>query len=392
MTNHARQTAEAAARVSYGRLIAMLSSRSRDIAAAEDALSTAFVAALRTWPDRGVPANPDAWLLTAARNAIRNDHRHRAIIDASLADLRLFTHDAEPMDPRLNLLFVCAHPAIDAAARTPLMLQTVLGLDAATIAQAFITSPTAMAQRLVRAKTRIRDTGLRFALPDLADMPDRLADVLAAIYAAFGTGWDRLDGTDGLTDEAIYLAGLLVDLLPQEPEPKGLLALMLYADARKAARRKDGLFVPLRDQDASLWSRDAIIRAEGLLTEAARMARFGRYQCEAAIQSVHVQRAFTGRTNHAALAALYAHLVDLQPTLGVLVAQAATLLDAGDAAGALAMLDGLGDVDGYQPYWVTHAHCLQSLGRDAQQSVARALALTKDPAIRTYLTTVFNPP
>ncbi len=392
MTTHARATAETAARASYGRLIAMLAARTRDIAAAEDALSAAFLSALNTWPSRGVPANPDAWLLTTARNAIRNDHRHRTVIDSSLDDIALFTPETEPMDVRLKLLFVCAHPAIDAAARTPLMLQTVLGLDATTIAQAFVTNPTTMGQRLVRAKTRIRDTGLRFDVPDPADMPDRLTDVLDAIYAAFGTGWDRLDGADGLAIEAIFLAGLLADLLPQEPECKGLLSLMLYADARKDARRVDGRFIPLRDQDAGRWSRDAIIRAEGLLTQATRMARFGRYQCEAAIQSLHVQRAVTGQTNHAALLALYRHLAEFSPTLGVITAQAATMLDAGDAPGALALLDTLTDCSAYQPYWVTRAHCLRAMQQDAHTAVDHALTLTTDPALRDYLQHAFAQP
>jgi RNA polymerase sigma-70 factor, ECF subfamily len=396
MTPDARHVAEQVARVSYGRLVAILSARSRDIAAAEDALSAAFVSALRAWPDVGVPASPEAWLLTTARNAMKNDIRHRAVIEAAMADIGLLQGadaQAGTADPRLTLLFVCAHPAIDAAARTPLMLQTVLGLDAATIARAFVTSPASMGQRLVRAKARIRDTGLRYAVPDAADLPARLCNVLDAVYAAFGTGWDDMTSHQGLTDEAIFLAQLLVDLLPQEPEPKGLLALMLYADARKAARRDAaGAFVPLRDQDHRLWSRDRIIAAEGLLTTASRMARFGRYQCEAAIQSLHVQRAITGQPNHAALLLLYRHLADLTSGLGAYVAQAATLTEAGDPAAALALLNSLGDVDTYQPYWVTRAHVLRALGHDPAQAIAHALALTTDPAVHAYLTATFAAP
>jgi RNA polymerase sigma-70 factor, ECF subfamily len=394
MTTDARHAADIAARASYGRLVAILSARSHDIADAEDALSAAFLAALRTWPETGVPTAPEAWLLTSARNAMKNDLRHRAVIDAAMSDIAILQGgDPAPItDPRLKLLFVCAHPAIDAAARTPLMLQTVLGLDAGTIARAFATSPATMGQRLVRAKARIRDTGLRFDVPDAADMPARLPEVLDAVYAAFGTGWDDLAGDHGLGEEAIFLAQLLVDLLPAEPEPKGLLALMLYADARKAARRDaEGDFVPLREQDHRLWSRDRIIAAEGLLTAAARMGVFGRYQCEAAIQSVHVQRAITGRSNRDALLALYRMLAAQTPGLGVLVAQAATHLDAGDAEGALRILDDIpaAAAQNYQPYWVTRTHTLAGLGLDADAAATMALDLTTDEAVRRYLSRAF---
>jgi RNA polymerase sigma-70 factor (ECF subfamily) len=197
----ARRAAEQAARASYGKLIAILAVQSRDIAAAEDALSEALVAALATWPDRGVPENPEAWLVTAARNRLRNVARARLVRDLAAPELALREEtgpqDAAPQadalqDARLRLLFVCAHPAIDPAARAPLMLQTVLGLSAEQIGRAFLVAPATMSQRLVRAKTRIRDTGLRFDLPAPDDMPGRLSAVLDAIYAAFGQGWEGL--------------------------------------------------------------------------------------------------------------------------------------------------------------------------------------------------------
>lgn len=196
-----RRAAEKAARASYGRLLSILAARSRDIASSEDALAEAFLAALRSWPSAGVPRNPEAWLLTAARNSARNTARHRAVVDASVADLLLLHDEAAPEQPdfpddRLKLLFVCAHPAIEEAARTPLMLQTVLGLDAAQIAAAFLVAPATMGQRLVRAKARIKDTGLRFELPAAEDMSSRLSDVLDAIYAAYGTAWDAVAGAD----------------------------------------------------------------------------------------------------------------------------------------------------------------------------------------------------
>ncbi|MEY2654040.1 MAG: hypothetical protein RLZZ524_1068, partial [Pseudomonadota bacterium] len=366
----ARQAAERSARDSYGRLLALLASRSRDIAASEDALSDAFVAALRSWPRDGVPANPDAWLLTVARNSHRNALRNRGVVDASALDLALlqdeFAPDAPAVpDDRLKLLFVCAHPALDPAVRTPLMLQTVLGLDAAQIGAAFLVAPATMGQRLVRAKSRIKDAGLRFELPTAEDMPERLQDVLGAIYAAFGTSWDAVPGADtgvhDLCGEALFLGRLLVALLPDEPEARGLLALMLYCEARRPARRgADGSFIPLKRQDARLWSRELIIEAEDQLTQAATRGIFGRYQCEAAIQSVHIQTPITGRTHHEALATLYRLLAARSPSIGVHVAHAAARLEAGDTAGARTLLDALApaDVAGYQPYWVTLAGVL----------------------------------
>jgi len=396
----AAHAAELAARDAYGRLLALLVARSRDIAACEDALSEAFVAALRTWPVDGVPANPQAWLLTAARNHLHNMRRHQGVVDASAADLVLLQDEAAPEaatvpDDRLKLLFVCAHPAIDAAVRTPLMLQTVLGLDAAQIGAAFLVAPATMGQRLVRAKAKIRDAGLRFELPAAEDMPERLEDVLAAVYAAFGTSWDAVPGANtgpnDLVEEALFLGRLLVALLPDEPEPRGLLALMLYCEARRPARRAaDGSFVPLNRQDARLWRRDLIVEAEGQLTTAAQRGAFGRYQCEAAIQSVHVQSPITGRTNHEALATLYALLARHSPSVGVLVAQAAAMVEAGAAENALEVLSRLSasDVSGYQPYWVTLARAEGVAGRHAGalQAFERAIGLTEDAAVRAYLT------
>jgi RNA polymerase sigma-70 factor, ECF subfamily len=400
-TRAAAKAAETAARTSYGRLLAILAARTRDIAASEDALSAAFMAALRTWPARGVPDNPDAWLVATARNHLKNAARHRGVVDAAAVDLALLfdeaaadeVADALP-DDRLKLLFVCAHPAIDASVRTPLMLQTVLGLDAAQIAAAFLVAPATMGQRLVRAKTKIKAAALRFELPTQADMPARLEDVLDAIYAAYGTSWDAVAGADsganGLAEEALFLSRLVVSLLPQAPEARGLLALILYCESRRAARRdSDGRFVPLKAQDARLWSRDMIVEAEGHLTAASRAGVFGRYQCEAAIQSVHAQRPITGQTNHAALRTLYGLLAQRCPSVGVLVAQAAALLDAGDADAAMAVLGQLAEIDirGYQPYWATLAavHSARGQRREAASALHTAIGLTEDPAIRAFL-------
>lgn len=397
--NDARRAAEAAARSSYGRLLSMLAVRTRDIAASEDALSDAFIAALRTWPVRGVPDQPDAWLLTAARNSLTNAARHQRVVDASAVDLALLIDDVAPdqaavPDARLQLLFVCAHPAIDELVRTPLMLQTVLGLDAAQIGAAFLVAPAAMGQRLVRAKAKIKHAGLRFELPTAEDMPERLQDVLNAVYAAYGTSWDAMAGADAgqrdLAEEALFLSRLLVALLPGEPEARGLLALMLYCESRRAARRApDGSFVPLKDQDASRWSHDMIIEAESELTTASRAGRFGRFQCEAAIQSVHAQRPLTGRTNHEALALLYQLLATHCPSIGVLVGQAAAMVEAGEPAQALGVLRRLVDdeVRIYQPYWVTlaAAHAAAGDRRLADQARRTAIGLTEDAAVRSFL-------
>jgi RNA polymerase sigma-70 factor (ECF subfamily) len=395
----ARDTAERVARDSYGRLVAILAARSRDIAGSEDALAEALVTALRTWPVRGIPANPDAWLLTTARNLMKNEARHQAVIAAAAPDLLTFRQpdaggDSVFPDERLKLLFVCAHPAIDETIRAPLMLQAVLGLDAVRIGSAFLVPPSAMGQRLVRAKAKIRDAGLRFEIPTGEDMPERLTDVLAAIYAAYGVGWDGLHGTDpsviGLTEEAIHLARVLVSLLPQAAEAQGLLALMLYCEARRNARRdRAGGFVPLDRQDARLWSRDMIIEAETWLTRASRFGQFGRFQCEAAIQSVHVQRPLTGKTNHEALVTLYRLLADHEPSTGAMVGLAAVLVDAGRPEEAMHILDGLPEsqADSYQSYWVTRAKMHRTLGQEAAEAEAlqKAISLTKDEAVRIFL-------
>lgn len=287
----ASRAAERVARESYGKLVAILAAQDRDIAAAEDALADALAAALKAWSVQSVPANPEGWLVATARNLRRNVARGAAVrvraepeILRRIDEAQQETPSVSPLsDERLRLMFVCAHPAIDPAARTPLILQTVLGIDAARIARAFLVPPATLSQRLVRAKARIRDSGLTFSLPEAEDLAPRLEAVLDAIYAAFGAGWDGLDTPDdpkALTGEAIWLARLLVALLPQEPEPKGLLALMLYCAARRDARRDmQGRFVPLDKQDARLWDRAMVVEAETLLTEAARIGRFGRFQC-----------------------------------------------------------------------------------------------------------------
>src|ERR1017187_7432980 len=253
---HTHRTMERVARESYGRLVAYLSVHTHDLASAEDALSNALVSALDHWPQDGVPQNPEPWLMTAARRSLIDVIRHERVASESEPTLKLLKEDSmetaittEFPDERLKLLFVCAHPAIDPAMHTPLMLQTVLGLDAARIAGAFLISPKTMGQRLVRAKTKIRDGGIQFEVPQDRELPQRLDAVLEAIYAAFGIGWDDMAGVDqpgrDLAEEAIWLARVLLQLLPDEAEVRGLLALMLHCEARRVARRgPDARYVP----------------------------------------------------------------------------------------------------------------------------------------------------
>lgn len=396
----ARRAAGGAARSSYGRLLAYVAARTRNIPAAEEALADAFRIALETWPSRGVPDNPEAWLLTVARrNAIHQDRR-RTVADAALPTLCLIQEESTEMenplfpDERLKLMFICAHPAIDEAARTPLMLQTVLGFDAATIASAFLVPPATMGQRLVRAKAKIRDARIAFEVPDKSDLEPRLEAVLSAIYAAFGSGWevaDRSSGrSDGLDEEAIWLARVLVSLLPDEPEALGLLALMLYADARRPARRgSKGEFVPLDRQDTRLWSRAAIVEAENLLRRAAKAGRIGRFQIEAAIQSVHCQRAITGRTNWPVLTSLYEVLAIHAPAAGVFISRAAVRAETNGPSEGLALLEELPDAitRDHQPWWAVRADLLGRVGRRTESLDAYrvALGLTTDPAVRAFL-------
>lgn len=394
---------ETVVRTSYGRLVAYLAARSRDVAGAEDALSEALGAALATWPRDGVPDKPEAWLLATARRRLIDAGRHRQVRAAAESAIQEMIEEAvavaekakEFPDERLKLLFICAHPAIDAAVRTPLMLQAVLGLDAARIASAFLVAPAAMGQRLVRAKGKIRDAGIAFTVPEPAELPERLEAVLAAIYAAYGTGWEDPTGGDpqqrGLAEEALRLARVAVQVLPAAPEAKGLLALILFCESRRAARRgADGRFVPLTEQDVGQWSRPMVTEAEHWLSEASRARAPGRFQLEAAIQSAHAQRLFTGRTNWAAVVRLHAALLRWTPTIGARVSYAAAVAQAGEPAVALGLLDEAGGADAvasYQAYWATRAHVLARLGRteEARAAYQRASGLSTDTAVRAFL-------
>ncbi|SDP42228.1 RNA polymerase sigma-70 factor, ECF subfamily [Phyllobacterium sp. YR620] len=397
-----RRVVEMAARHSYGRLVVFLAARSRDLTAAEDALADAFASALETWPRNGIPAKPEAWLLAVARNRLSDAMRRTRVRTAAIPTLLAIAEEAHDMadaapsfpDERLKLLFICAHPAIDRVARTPLMLQTLLGLDAVRIGSAFLVQPAAMGQRLARAKRKIRDAGIEFEVPAAEDLPQRLYAVIEAIYAAYGSGWDDIAGdhprSRGLGREAMELCHLLLRFMPDEPEVRGLLALMLYCESRHNARRDAaGNYVPLVEQDTALWSQPMIEEAEQLLHSAARYRRVGRFQLEAAIQSVHAQRKRTGSIDWEEIALLYEGLIAQAPTIGAMVGRAAAIAEARGPALGLKLLESIPGtaVKSYQPYWAVAAHLLTSLrrGDEARSAYDRAIGLCDGPAMREFL-------
>jgi len=404
----AKLAVEQTARDSYGRLLAWLATRCGDLTLAEDALGDALTRALETWPSNGVPASPEAWLLTAARRKVVDRVRRRQTrlrsADAlrHARQLRLDATEAvdSPFsrtlpDRRLELMFACAHPHIPPEIRAPLMLQTVLGLDATRIASALLVRPATLAQRLVRAKRDIKARGIAFAIPEAEELPARLAAVLDAIYAAFGTGWAAWpdgEGSElrGLAVEAIWLGQLTVRALPKEPEALGLLALMLLSEARRPARRAaDGSFVPIEEQDPTLWDPALLLEGEKALWLAAQQLRGGPYQLEACIQSVHADRARTGLTDWARIEELYGFLVDRYPSTGARVGRAAALGRTGRPTDGLATLDAIPDgiAQRHQPYWAVRAWLLRGLERtdEALEAYARAIGLTEDPAARSWL-------
>ena len=400
--SRAGQAAEDAARRSYGKLVAFLSARTRDVAAAEDALSEAFASALAEWPGRGIPDSPEAWLLTVARRRQVDRVRGSVRGEAAAQHLQLLRELADPVDDqgipddRQRLMFACAHPAVDPSMHAPLMLQAVLGFDAAAVASAFLVAPATMAQRLVRAKAKIRQAGIPFEVPPRSAWGERLDAVLAATYAVYAEGWTDATGADparrNLAEEAIWLGRLLVQLLPEEPEPLGLLALMLHAQARLRARRgAAGEYVPLAEQDVTRWDGALIDEAETLLLRASRFRSRGRYQLEAALQSAHSVRRHGSKPDPEAVLLLYEalHALTASPVAGL--NRAVALAEVQGPESALQALDvALADASRlaeYQPYWAARAHLLALCGRreQAAQAYQRAIGLAQDPSVRSFL-------
>jgi RNA polymerase sigma-70 factor, ECF subfamily len=399
----ARAAATRVARESYGKLIAFLAAPGRDVPGAEDALADAFASALHVWPAQGVPMNPEGWLAKTARRRLIDASRRRRSADKASDTLALIGAELKEAadaassipDRRLALMFACAHPAIEESIRAPLMLQTILGLDAAAIASAFLVSPAAMGQRLTRAKAKIRLAGVPFKIPEPEDLPERLGVALEAIYAAFSHGWAEAFSDDprgrNLAEEAIWLGRVLVRLAPSEPEAMGLMALMLYAHARREARRDAlGRYVPLSEQDVASWDQAAIDEAEGLLRAASALSAPGRFQLEAAVQSVHAARRLTQRTDWEAIVVLYDALFALTGSPVVAVNRAAAVARTRGPADGLKLLEEVGakgGLDGFEPYWVAKADLCAKTDdiEEARRAYGLAIGLQSDPAARAFL-------
>lgn len=395
--------AEEIARESYGRLLAHLAAAWRDVTAAEDALAEAFESALKFWPERGVPRNPTGWLAVVARRKLLDQARRRRVARQSegevirqIDELSAAEDDPEAIpDRRLALMFVCAHPAIDPAVRAPLMMQTVLGIDAVRIASAFLVAPATMGQRLTRAKAKIRDAAVPFSIPEGEARIERIGWVLEAIYGAFAIAHDEAFAEDpfgrGLAGEAIWLARVVVALTAGEPEPLGLLALFLFVHARRDARRNaSGRYVPLSEQDPTRWDAPMLDEAEALLFRASRARAPGRFQIEAAIQSAHCVRRLGRPVDWAAVAMLYQHLTGFAGSRVVEVNRAMAVANAGgleDALALIAAIEAAGDLKEFQPFWAAKAelHARAGARESASAAYDRAIGLERDPAVRDFL-------
>ncbi|MGB0504809.1 MAG: RNA polymerase sigma factor [Pikeienuella sp.] len=388
--SEASRVAEVTARESYGRILAYLAARTHDIALAEDALADAFAKALSKWPETGVPANPDGWLLTVARNRLTDAQRRAGKFptDSEMPDELMQEGDERPFgDQRLALMMVCAHPAIAADLHTPLMLQTVLGIEAKVIAALFLTSPAALSKRLVRAKAKVRDAGIPFHLPDADQLPQRSGAIMEAIYALHAHDW--LDPADGMGEEALYLASLAARLMADNAEVLGLLALIAFSHARRDARIVDGVLAPTEMQDVALWD-DGLIRfGHRQLRQAYQLASIGRFQVEAAIEAVHLARKTTGETDWAALNKLYHAYLKTAPSAGAVVSQAVV---SANLFGPEVGLDALTKLEaqigtGFQPLWAARAELFSRAGGmdQARVSYEKAISLTTDLPVLRFL-------
>lgn len=390
------RTVERIARESYGRLLAYLCRRTHDLSAAEDALAEAFAAALEVWPRTGAPTNPEAWLFQAAKRKLIDAARRARTADQAAPEVERRIEEAAEAaaslpDERLGLMVACAHPAIEPGMRAALILQTLLGLTAERMAPAFLVEPATMGQRLARAKRKLADARLGFAVPDVAVWPERLAAVLEAIYAAYGQGWSEAGPSPrrALAEEAIWLAQALCSLLPGQAEALGLLSLMLHLEARRPARLDaEGVFAPLHAQDPRRWHWPLLLEAEAALKRAGALSRPGRFQLEAAIQSAHASRAFGLPTDWDAIVTLYEGLEKETGSPVALLNGLAARAQRDGAATALGGVEALAArLGAYQPFWALLAHLRAETG-DAAGALAafeEALARTDDPAVRAYL-------
>ncbi len=392
-----RAAVDAAYRDEWGQVVATLIGQTRDWDLAEDSAQEAFATALTAWRRDGVPDRPGAWLTTTARHRATDRLRRDAAGKAKLRQLAVLAREPDEStaeeipDERLRLIFTCCHPALPFEARVALTLRTLAGLSTAEIARAFLTAEPTMAQRIVRAKRKIAEAGIPYRVPPAELLPDRLASVLAVLYLIFNEGYGEQDASRALTAEAIHLARVLGRLLPDEPEPRGLLALMLLHEARRSTRVDDGVLVPLERQDRSRWDRALIDEGVAVLDQALTLRRGGPYQVQAAIAACHATAPDPAGTDWPQIAALYAELGRLAPSPVVELNRAVAVAMADGIAAGLALVDELaasGRLDGYHLLPATRADLLRRGGRTAEARAAyeEALRLAASDADRRYLT------